>query len=238
MSKKAAIRIAIGSPEAMQSSVWRFWSNKNEVYVAARDIAGFQKISFHSSGIWRLAYVSEKEISDPLITDSDPRVIHRWKRPQEFIKGWTQCLDIVVYPGPDGKKLFNIDNKDRNTGKIIWIDSLPQDFKEQISMLFEKDADKKIEEITPKIKKVWGKLVLSNGVVVWIVSTRTVMSDDEKKDSRFKSNDIKIDYPEQPDEVTSASLIGYDIDKTRPVITSFCLGLDNVYVKGVPYKVK
>lgn len=82
------IRFAIGSREDIQSSVWRLWANKDDLYLAARSTAGLSKISFHQSGICRFAVVS-----------NEPRApISKWQRPKELAPGVTPMFSIIV-PG-------------------------------------------------------------------------------------------------------------------------------------------
>jgi len=48
------VRFAVGSRAGPRSSAWRIWSAKNsaDVYLAARAVAGVQKISLHESRSW------------------------------------------------------------------------------------------------------------------------------------------------------------------------------------------
>jgi hypothetical protein len=70
------LRFAVGSPEGPRSSVWRAYSNKNEVYVSQGMLGGVQKFSFHSSGICRLAFTAQE---GPAKGKSD-RISMKWRR--------------------------------------------------------------------------------------------------------------------------------------------------------------
>lgn len=84
MSKE--IRFAVGSREDIRSSVCPLWANKDELFLAARSTAGLSKISFHKSGICRLAVVSQS-----------PRApIASWTRPHESETGVTPMFDVIV----------------------------------------------------------------------------------------------------------------------------------------------
>jgi hypothetical protein len=78
MTKKAKVdlRLAIGAPDGPRSSIWRAYSNKNEVYVSHGGLGGVQKFSFHSSGICRHAY-TEQEGPAPGFED---RASLKWRR--------------------------------------------------------------------------------------------------------------------------------------------------------------
>jgi hypothetical protein len=98
-----AIRLAVGTPIAMQSSVWRVWNDREELYAVTLESRMCYKLSLHSSGITRLAYLAERDIHDPLINDSDPRVIYRWRQPNSFNDGWIRRLDILIPAVPVSK---------------------------------------------------------------------------------------------------------------------------------------
>lgn len=82
------IRFVVGTRGDVRSSVWRLWANKADLYLAARTTAGLSKISFHASGTYRFAVVSQL-----------PRpALHNWRRPKETDRGVTPVFDIVVPP--------------------------------------------------------------------------------------------------------------------------------------------
>ena len=58
MSEDHAVRIAVAASRNQSlSSIWRVWSNKNEVYLAIRSLASIFKTSLHSTGRYRHAFV-------------------------------------------------------------------------------------------------------------------------------------------------------------------------------------
>ena len=73
------LRFAVGSPENIQSFVWRVWVQGDDVYIGARNALQVFKVSLHASGIWRIAFVKELKKED---SNSD-RVIVRWNKPAE-----------------------------------------------------------------------------------------------------------------------------------------------------------
>src|SRR5437870_785321 len=82
------IRFAVGTQDDLRSSVWRLWSNKNDLYLAARSTAGLSKISFHASGICRVA-----------VTSRTPRAaLANWRQPAELVPGVTCLFSIFVPP--------------------------------------------------------------------------------------------------------------------------------------------
>jgi hypothetical protein len=76
MAKKVNFRIAVGDADGPRSSIWRGFSNGNDVYLTAAGMAGVEKFSFHGSGICRQAFTKEEGPAD----GERDRVLHRWRR--------------------------------------------------------------------------------------------------------------------------------------------------------------
>jgi hypothetical protein len=100
------IRFAVGSPTGLRSSTWRIWSAKHtkDVYLAARSIAGLQKVSLHETRSWSHSFVSD-ERAKPFVTPGSSRHIDIWPAPSGFGEGWRRgygwvaCYKIVrPYP--------------------------------------------------------------------------------------------------------------------------------------------
>lgn len=74
MSRKPRWRFAlkiVGGPNAgLGAASWRIWTNKDDVYVAAADLAGTIKASLHASGRWRVAYTTEHMSEDQPLWDA------------------------------------------------------------------------------------------------------------------------------------------------------------------------
>lgn len=89
------IRFGVGSADAVHSSTWKIWVHNDEIYLAARHFGRFMKVSLHSTGDWRVAWIQESQIEDRQLPPGS-RVLCQWRRPNEFTPGWTQCLHIMV----------------------------------------------------------------------------------------------------------------------------------------------
>ncbi len=94
-----AIRVAVGRPNH-QSSVWRFWARKNDVYAAIRTVAQEWKFSLHESGVWRYAETAHfTGVSGPSpLLDPTDRVIARWQRPSTG-RAWVHGMTIRIPHG-------------------------------------------------------------------------------------------------------------------------------------------
>jgi hypothetical protein len=91
------VRFAVGTRAGLRSSAWRIWSKKNtmDVYLAARALAGVQKISLHESGSWSYSYVSEEKAA-PFIAPGTSRHVDIWQSPPEFGEGWRRGFAVIV----------------------------------------------------------------------------------------------------------------------------------------------
>ena len=66
-------RFAIGEPEGPQSSAWKLWSRREDVYLLQRNMGKVHKFSFHQSGICRWAQIAERP-------DRSDRATLKWRR--------------------------------------------------------------------------------------------------------------------------------------------------------------
>ncbi len=93
--KKKPIYVAVGEP-GHRSELWRIWANraKNDVYLAARPLAGIQHWSLHESGDWRLQWTSGDDAEH--FTGSRNRIMDRWPRGPAGDGTWTHGISIWV----------------------------------------------------------------------------------------------------------------------------------------------
>ena len=70
------IRIVVGTAIGPRGTIWRIWSQKNEVYAAHQANAHIDKLSFHSSGICRRAFTQSYGVP-PSLND---RATLKWHR--------------------------------------------------------------------------------------------------------------------------------------------------------------
>lgn len=91
-----AIRFDV-SDRQRRSAVWRIWTKdtNNDVYAAAREVAGHIKVSLHESGWWQHGFVSDDEAKGFRLPQQR-RQFAVWRRPAELVPGWTRAVQIVV----------------------------------------------------------------------------------------------------------------------------------------------
>jgi hypothetical protein len=96
----SAIRFGVGDAHAARSSLWRVWTGKktSDVYVESRDVHGVMKFSLHETGDWHYGYRSEYVRSEMEAGrwKGEQTWWSEWKRPTEFIPGFTLALKFVV----------------------------------------------------------------------------------------------------------------------------------------------
>lgn len=102
------IRFAVGSPADIRSSVWRLWGQKDELYLAARTFAGQIKVSFHKSGIARIA---------PPSTTPRPALL-KWNYEREDCAPLSRIFSIVVQPR---MVKFPIRDKLRDKAEVVLV---------------------------------------------------------------------------------------------------------------------
>jgi hypothetical protein len=110
------IRVAVGEA-GKRSGIWRIWANKNDIYVAARTIAGQQKFSLHESGRWRYAWTEPGAAEFGIVED---RAIDRWDRPEPDHIGWTKSLSIWVR----SEDVTDVTG-DTSNGGVVWVPAPP-----------------------------------------------------------------------------------------------------------------
>ncbi|NCS36270.1 MAG: hypothetical protein GPJ14_19380 [Microcystis aeruginosa G11-01] len=90
-------RFAFSSFDSLYSSIWRLWSQGNDIYVASRAIAGDIKTSLHESGMCQTSFTSQfMDSNHPVRAQvSGSRHIIRWKR-QPIQEGLFRLFDIVI----------------------------------------------------------------------------------------------------------------------------------------------
>lgn len=80
-----------------RSADWRAWTVKNadDVYAAARLVAGEIKISLHQSGSWQHGFTSDDKAKGFRLPEQR-RHFTIWQRPEEVMPGWTRAVRILI----------------------------------------------------------------------------------------------------------------------------------------------
>lgn len=92
-----AFYAAVVSDGKALSGSWRFWSNRDDIYVGVTPLREEFKTSLHQSGNFRHAFTS-KHIAEKVLGKGVDRAIDSWKKPAPTPEGVTWLLQIVI-PG-------------------------------------------------------------------------------------------------------------------------------------------
>jgi hypothetical protein len=71
-------RVAVGSPDAQRSTVWKFSTQTNEIYILSRMFGADVKVSLHSTGEGRWAATGDWVKKEPGRVNAD-RLIAKWQ---------------------------------------------------------------------------------------------------------------------------------------------------------------
>jgi hypothetical protein len=222
-------RFAVGSPETVESWIWRLWIHRDEVYLGARDALRAFKVSLHQSGIWRIAFVADLERSD-----KSDRVITKWKRPGEFAPGWTPSVGVLissVLPVRPFKTPRITDNR------VTWFDRPVAGNKLLFKILFSKGAftTDDARKITTDRDRLAACLVKQNGEKVWLVVRDEQLAPIEEQKVRDVMLKTKIHLKpgsEEDSVASSRALLVVSEERpgvsNQPTILDISLGKENL----------
>lgn len=173
MSKRR-VRFALGSPDDQQSDIWQAWTQGDEAYLAPRTLSGLLKVSLHSSGSWRSAFVSDSPIVEQLGGD---RRATEWRRPKEFYPGWTQGPS-VLFPG-----LPPVDRppeKAETEKKVTWLDPPDEGWKVTVTLLFAAATTRPTGPLPPNTQALT-ELALRSMGSAWVMAKHLPMPEHERE---------------------------------------------------------
>lgn len=115
MSNKQIFRFRVRSSAGGCSQDWRIWTDRNEIYVGARNTSHEYKASFHSSGQCHVGIsraLRESLVSDPE-WEGKSRLFSAWKiDPSEYAAGRQHLVELVFSDShldvPDTKNDTNV----------------------------------------------------------------------------------------------------------------------------------
>jgi len=95
-----AIRFGVSDGVLLRAATWKCWSpaNKDDIYLACREMKGAFKASLHQSGSWHIAY--DKKFFDSAIHRDDltekGRYISQWPEPPELSPGIRLAFRVIT----------------------------------------------------------------------------------------------------------------------------------------------
>ena len=89
------VRIAVGSPSGRRSTVWKFGTHKNEVYILSRMFGSDTKVSLHSSGSCQWSATDTWVRKAPGRTNAE-RHITKWEMPRPSGKDALHVFQVRI----------------------------------------------------------------------------------------------------------------------------------------------
>jgi hypothetical protein len=121
--------------EGPRGSVWRVWSNKNDVYLSQWALTSVLKVSLHERR-WRQGFTAEFAAKDtPFVTPGDDRALDKWERPDDFVPGLTKAFEIVV-PASEVTRPVHPDANTFEGKEIVWVPPPPEGYATHFTVLF------------------------------------------------------------------------------------------------------
>jgi hypothetical protein len=174
-ASKGAVRVAVGQDFGKRSNVWRIWTTRDEIYVAARSLAGEIKTSLHSSGLFRHAFTSQS--TSQFVPDGD-RAWFKWNEPATSPQGARLILEIVI--PTDELTAPTAEPPATDKAKIVLLDPAPAGEMTVISSLI---TDPGVEvhrfpvpETNPPAALIAAWPLLTRGTL-WVVGSHQLLDD-------------------------------------------------------------
>lgn len=225
MEDDNTIRFAVGTLNDIRSSVWRIWSNKNDLYLAARSHAQISKFSFHESGSYRFAVNAKVEREN----DAGDRALYKWRRPDEFAPGWTRCFSILVPPRVTQIPFGNIFNENK---LIKIVDPPARDNKVIFNIILSHKAATAEHVIRGSVHmtKILGRIEMLREMA-WLVTFQNVFTPAEAVVIQDHFNKLKIHLKagSTGEDMKSTFLHALEQGET-PFLIDIELGRENLYI--------
>lgn len=91
-----ALRFGIGEPNLRRSTVWKLWTNKNDVYLASRVVGSELKVSLHELGSCQFSRTFES-LANTGMKNRD-RHLQRWQRRPVYAESGVVHLFRIIFP--------------------------------------------------------------------------------------------------------------------------------------------
>ena len=176
-------RIAVGSPNGVRSTIWKFWSHDRSVYVASRMFGGDVKVSIHGSGECQLSRPGEwaKANNRP----NTERHLHKWKATLPLGTAAEFVFEVRI-PSSELKSI----SVDEDLGDIQWRDEPPKGYATAIQCFISPPASSTAVATALPVDSLLMVLPFADGR--WFVGRHAVMllNQHELADVRRQSRTI------------------------------------------------
>lgn len=171
---KKEVRFGVGSPDGQYSMLWRAWVQGDEIYLAPRSMANLIKMSLHSSGIWRWAFVGGSVIDKEVEGD---RAQGKWLKPSPFFPGWVAGPSVMFPSSP----VEGWEGDPVETEKAVsWLDPPREGEKVTVSLMIGEPGVIVVRDLSQEKKfPVLAEIDLRSGGRVWVAARRDPMTTEE-----------------------------------------------------------
>ncbi|MBX9809935.1 hypothetical protein K2X92_06095 [Candidatus Gracilibacteria bacterium] len=230
---KNVIKFAVGTPNDPQSSIWRLWVNKDDIYLGEKNTLPAMKVSLHASDNWRIAFVKELKRED----ETTDRAILKWKRPAEIFPGWTPSIAVLVSSLKPIRRLSKTTVEDK---RIIWMPETTEGKRMIFMLVISKSnmSEMDARKILTPTDRIVGCLNKKNGEKVWLIYREdedlTAYEVEKIKDIMKKTKiHLKVDSSEDSIYGSRAILMlseNTPTTFTQPTILDIALGKENLEI--------
>lgn len=157
-------RFCVGEPTGPRSTVWKIWTNRNDVYLSSRASASHTKVSLHESGVSQFSETSESFARTG--RRNRERHIQRWQRRAVYPESSAVHLFRVVIPQTE-LRLASAEEKPAKN--VVWYPSPPLGYGAYVELWLIPPLDE--PPTHPQfLNDLLGILQLSNGHYVGITA--------------------------------------------------------------------
>lgn len=174
MAHPKEMRFGLGTAQGQYSTVWRVWVQGDEIYMTSRMFGRWMRLSLHSSGIWRWAFVESSATARQMKGD---RAQRKWLRPSEFIPGWVAGPSVMFPFAP--VKGWEADPPETDK-PVSWLEPPAKNQKVTVSLMIGAPGFTVARDLLEEKRfPLLAELFLRSGGRVWIAAKRARMSFEE-----------------------------------------------------------
>jgi hypothetical protein len=123
MGRSKEFRVAVGSPFAPRSTVWKFLTQTNEIYILSRMFRRDIKVSLHSSGEGRWAATDDWVKKKPGRLNAD-RLIANWQMREPSVGEASHVFRVQI----PTSELRNSVVADEDLSNVHWLEAAQPDY--------------------------------------------------------------------------------------------------------------
>ena len=215
---------AVGSPERVQSSIWKLKCHRSDVYLMTRMLGRWTKVSLHSGSghAWRIAHTTESNVRNA----SRDRVIYKWQPADDVYPGWKESIEILVPPLDPIDPIVMTEHQ----RVIRWAEPPTHGQKVLFKVYFQREFSEISNYLWFRSENVLGSLSLANGQVAWLTYRYEDLTPTELSQIQDHRDKVLIHLkPGAPRDVVTFAVLQEVIPRQpQPQLLDIALGYRNV----------